>query len=111
MIQVIKKHSVESMNGLTAFEKDMYEMTLGYALARSMSYNIFRRMVLQYHLTGTPQKFKCILQHNHFISLECGIATLYRIVDEEGVEHGQEDSDSEEDKVRKKKKQKVGNLK
>ena len=111
MIQVIKKHSVATMLGLAAFEKEMYEMTLGYSLARSMSYNIFRRMVLQYHLTGTPKEFKCFLQHNHFISLESGTATLYRIVDEEGVEHGQEDSDSEEEKGRKTKKQKMGNFK
>jgi hypothetical protein len=113
MIQIIKKHSVATVIGLAAFEKDMYDMTLGYSLARSMSYNTFRRMVLQYHLTGTPEEFKCILQHNHFISLESGVATLYRIVDEEGVEHGQEDSDSEEDKIkgRKPKKQKVENFK
>jgi len=115
MVHIIRQCSVATAVELAAFERDMHDLTLGYSLARSMSYNTFRRMVLQYHLTGKPTAFKCFLEHNHFLYMEDGIATLYRIVDEkgekdEGEKHRQDDSDSDEVKPRPRKKPKVGTV-
>jgi hypothetical protein len=95
IIQLPVKNAVE----LTAFETVMSDRTLGYSLARSLSYQTFRRLVLQYHLTGAPNGFKCILEHNHFIAMDDGIATLYRMVEEEGDTrlHRDDGTDSDDD--------------
>ena len=90
---------------LATFERKMNEMTLGYCLARSMSYSTFRRSVLRYQLIGEPVQFKCILQHNHFISVDTGHAVLYRNVEDEGEGDLQEE-DSEDENPRSRKKSK-----
>jgi len=79
--QVITKLPVRNKDELASFENAMSYLTMGYSLTRSMSYSTFRLVVLQYHLTGEPFQSKCILGHNHFIAMEDGVATLYRIVD------------------------------
>ena len=81
--EVITKLPVRNKDELAAFENAMSYLTLGYSLTRSMSYSTFRLVVLQYHLTGKPTQSKCILGHNHFIAMDDGVATLYRIVDVE----------------------------
>ena len=92
---------------LATFERKMNELTLGYCLARSMSCSTFRRSVLRYHLVGEPKQFKCILENNHFISVDDGYALLYRNVEDEGEGGGDlqdEDSDDENPRSRKKSK-------
>ena len=84
----------------------MNELTLGYCLARSMSSSDFRRSVLIYHLIGEPIRFKCILEHNHFISVDASYAVLHRIVEDESQGGSQEGEDSEEETPRSQKKSK-----
>jgi hypothetical protein len=73
---------------LSSFETCMHKLTLGYCLARSMAFATFRRTVLQYHVTGKPSSFRSILANNHLISVDDGIATLYRNMEEEEYEYG-----------------------
>jgi len=68
---------------LSSFEKRMQGLTLGYCLARSMAFATFRRTVLQYHVTGKPSSFRSILANNHLISVEDGVATLYRNMEDD----------------------------
>jgi hypothetical protein len=89
------------------FERKMNELTLGYSLARSMSYSIFRRSVLRYHIIGEPVKFKCILEHNHFISVDAGHAHLYRNVEDEDTEEDLREDEDSDDNPRIRKKSKV----
>ena len=92
------------------FERQMYTLTLGYSLARSMSYSTFRRVVLQYHLTGHPTEFKFMLENNHVISVDDGLATLYRIVEDEGHPREDDGTDSDDETYRKSKRAKLGSV-
>ena len=89
------------------FERKMNELTLGYKLARSMSYSTFRRSVLRYHLIGEPIQFKCILEHNHLISVDAGHANLYRNVEDESTEEELPEDEESDDNPRIRKKSKV----
>ena len=110
--EIITKLSVRNKNELAAFENAMSYLTLGHSLSRSMSYSTFRLVVLQYHLTGEPTQSKCILGHNHFIAMDDGVATLYRIVD---VESGmctreEEYTDSDDDNPKEVKRRKFSGV-
>jgi hypothetical protein len=78
MRHVIVQLPVKNNTQLAVFESVVRDLTLGFCLTRSMSYNMFRMALLQNHVTGVSTPVKCILVHNHFISVEDGIATLYR---------------------------------
>ena len=106
MREVILHLPVKTQIDLAKFERDMCELTLGYSLIRSMSYSTFRRMVLMYQLTGQPNKFKATLVFNHYLSVDGGMASLYRIVDEDVVDHEDYHTESDDESGKKRKRTK-----
>lgn len=93
--QIIAQLPVGTISELARFEKEMSMLTAGFSLRRSMSYSVFRISVLQAHQTGSVDGIKCILMHNHFISTNNGIATLYRNFEESQINNDGDDVDDD----------------
>jgi len=97
MRHVITQLPAKNNAQLAVFETVVRDLTLGFCLTRSMSYNMFRMTLLQNHVTGVDTPVKCILVQNHFISVEDGVATLYKHVQDTDVSHQVGEFDEDED--------------
>jgi hypothetical protein len=83
MRQMLVHLPIRNTTELTVFEKEMTNLTQGCSLRRCMAYCDFRMAALRcYQMRNEPMPTKCILVHNHIISTEDMVATLYRHIDE-----------------------------
>jgi hypothetical protein len=114
MRQVITELPVKNSAQLAVFETVVRELTLGFCLTRSMSYNMFRMTLLRNHVTGVSTPVKCILVHNHFISVEDGIATLYKYVQDTDIadpgDEFEDDGDTSSDNCKKRRRSTCGSV-
>lgn len=103
--RVILQHTVHDSVHLKTFETELRRLTNGDSITRTVAYSNFRMAVIKLHQkaeTTDQPVFKVILPNYHFISVENGIATLYRntgpetTANNEGVDNG--DSDPERDR-------------
>jgi hypothetical protein len=85
MHQILTQLPVRTSSELAVFEREMSTLTSGFSLRRSMAYTSFRMYVLQSHQTGSMCAMKFALIHNHVISVNDGVAVLYRTIDESSV--------------------------
>jgi hypothetical protein len=76
---------VKNQTDLASFDKHMTNLTLGFSLKRCMAYSDFRMAVLRSHQTKQFTNSKFFLVHNHYISVEKGVATLYRHIQDDDV--------------------------
>ena len=82
MRQIIIERNISNGVELNEFQAEIQMLTLGCNLTRCISYSTFRQKVLQCHQTGTGMHLKCFLSHNHVVTAEDGVATLYRHIQE-----------------------------
>jgi hypothetical protein len=82
MRQIITVRPISNGVELNEFQAEIQMLTLGCNLTRCISYSTFRQKVLQCHQTGIGMHLKCFLSHNHVVTAEEGVATLYRHIQE-----------------------------
>jgi hypothetical protein len=86
MRQVLTELPIRNAAELSSFESDMTNLTSGFSLKRCMAYCDFRMAVLRSHQTKELIHAKFFLVHNHFISVEDRVATLYRHIEDDHID-------------------------
>ena len=86
MRRILTQLPIRTAAELSSFEETMVHLTTGFSLKRCMAYSNFRMKVLQYQQTRAPFEGTFFLVHNHSISVEDGVATLYKQIEEDDAE-------------------------